>query len=68
MGRGRVIHYSGEPWNSSNAEVKIDLIKDFSKGGEIEIVVHSRAFPVNQVIKRARSKLGEREYSLETLL
>lgn len=64
MGRGRVIHYSGEPLSASDGEVRIDPIKDFSRGGEIEIVVHSRAFPANQVIKRARSKLGEKEYSL----
>jgi len=64
LGRGRVIHYSGEPLDSSGAEVRIDPIKDFSKGGEIEIVEHTRTLPVNEVIKRARSKLGEREYSL----
>ncbi len=64
LGNGAVIHYTGEVASKSNASVKKDTINTFSLGSRVEIVKYGKCFPVEEVINRAESKLGERGYSL----
>lgn len=52
-----VIHYQ-------NGEVKIETIKSFAKGAAIYIIDTPRLYKKDEVLARAYSKLGEREYNL----
>lgn len=52
-----VIHYK-------DGEVKIETIESFAKGAAIHVVDTPRLYKKDEVLARAHSKLGEKEYSL----
>ncbi len=52
-----VIHFQ-------NGEVVLDLTEDFAKGGTIHIVNTPRLYNKDEVIVRAYSKLGNKDYNL----
>ncbi|MFH1811879.1 MAG: lecithin retinol acyltransferase family protein [Pseudomonadota bacterium] len=64
-GDGTVIHYSGEVGRKRNACVRRDSLDTFLDGSDSFVVVHHvDTDPPDTVLRRARSRLGERDYSL----
>lgn len=66
VGDGTVIHYSGELFNIRNAEVCRIPMEEFCKGEEAVVVQYppEKVRTVKEVIKTAKSFLGERKYSI----
>lgn len=65
-GDGKVIHYSGEPGSKQSAAVMQSPLEEFANGGTVEVVLYAESFPPNEVVTRARSRLGEARYHLLT--
>src|ERR1700719_1635538 len=67
VGDGRVVHYSGlsDSWQCGPVE-EVSVAR-FSAGREARIVVHPTAlFSQEEIVRRARSRLGENGYRLLT--
>ncbi len=64
LGRGRIIHYSGEPTAFWDAEICITTWTDFAEGREVQVLDTPRSYSRRDVVRRARSRLGERRYHL----
>jgi hypothetical protein len=66
LGDGRVVHYDGEPGNTTNAEVVISSRAVFAAGGKIWVRRYPRgtALSPDETIRRALSRVGERGYHL----
>lgn len=63
-GNGTVVHFTGEPGNKSDAEIKITIIEEFLNGGVPVIVNYSIARPPDDVIQTALSYVGQKGYNL----
>ena len=63
-GDGTVIHYSGGLSRKTHAIIQSSPLDEFAEHNAIEIVDHCYAFPTDQVVARAQSRLGECRYSL----
>lgn len=63
-----VIHYTGEGESSekTNAQIKKTTKYEFSNDSDIKIVQYSyeESLPSEEVVRRAKSKLGEQHYNL----
>lgn len=75
VGEGKVIHYSGSPNNLKNAIVEQTTIEDFAKmeiAGKsftFDLVIKDESykkFSREEVVKRAKKRIGEKEYNLVT--
>jgi len=67
VGDGRVVHYSGFSafWQCGPIE-EVSLLR-FSAGRAVRIVDHLRSvFSAEEIVRRARSRLGENDYRLLT--
>ena len=67
VGDGRVVHYSGlsDSWQCGPVE-EVSVAR-FSAGREVRIVVHPTSlFSQEEIVRRARSRLGENDYRLLT--
>jgi hypothetical protein len=67
VGGGKVVHYAGfcRRWRAGPVE-EVTLV-GFSAGHTIRIVEHpTHAYSPREIVDRARSRLGEREYRLLT--
>jgi hypothetical protein len=67
VGDGRVVHYSGlsSLWQCGPVE-EVSLLR-FCAGREVQILVHpGTAFSAEEIVRRARSRLGENDYRLLT--
>jgi hypothetical protein len=67
VGGGRVVHYSGFSafWQCGPVE-EVSLSR-FSAGREARIIHHPRSvFSPEEIVRRARSRLGENDYRLLT--
>lgn len=64
IGDGTVVHYSGEPGNKRDAQVRRTSIRAFLKGGRREVVRYKQSFTPDKVVRRALSRLGEAQYNL----
>ncbi len=65
MRDGTVIHASGEPGRMKlDAEVRRSRFEDFARGGRVEVANRGERLPADQIERRARAALGERNYSL----
>src|SRR5277367_1858343 len=62
VGDGRVIHYSGLVNGIRRGQVEEVLLEDFSEGHGVRVRGAPRYFGRNEVVARARSRLGERSY------
>jgi hypothetical protein len=65
IGRGRVVHYSGLSgfWQCGPVE-EVSLMR-FIDGRPMRIVPHADSpFPPEEIVRRARSRLGENDYRL----
>lgn len=63
-GDGEVIHYTGEVGQKASAAVKKTSIAEFEKGNLIGVRSYEVCDPVELVMERAESRLGESAYSL----
>jgi hypothetical protein len=61
-GDGIVIHYSGR--EAGSATIRRDALEVFAQGGTVEVIKYASCFRVNEVIRRAESRIGENGYSL----
>ncbi|MGN5477795.1 lecithin retinol acyltransferase family protein [Cupriavidus basilensis] len=67
VGEGRVVHYSGFSTFLSHGPVQECSISSFTTGHKVSLKLTSQdALSPDQVVARARSRLGEDEYSLLT--
>lgn len=57
FGHYQVIHYQ-------NGKVRVDSLEDFKKGCEIRVIDSVTTYSKENIISRAFSRLGEREYNL----
>ena len=68
VGKGRVVHYSGFSggfWQCGPVE-EVSWSR-FTIGHPVRIVEHSTsAYPPDEIVRRARSRLGENDYRLLT--
>ena len=67
VGHGRVVHYSGlsGAWQCGPVE-EVSLLR-FANGHEVRIVDHhDPAYSPEEIVRRARSRLGENDYRLLT--
>jgi hypothetical protein len=63
-GDGTVIHYAGENGLWENVAIRRTSMAAFSGGAEVHTVRYSSAYPPDEVVCRAESRLGERSYNL----
>lgn len=64
VGHGRVIHYSGEVARKTDASICEVSLERFAAGGEVYVVRSSARFEREEIVRRARSRIGERDYSV----
>jgi hypothetical protein len=75
IGRKRVIHFSGESKTiAPSATIREDSLEDFIYGGPMgdeerkqqfaEIIEYESRLPAQEIVKRARSKIGSADYNL----
>lgn len=64
IGDGKVIHYNGEPYNKSSASIFKVPLEGFTKGSLVEIVNIPTESSVDEIVERAQSCLGEKEYNI----
>lgn len=62
LGHGKVIHYAGRMRHPQGLVEEVAL-EDFGRGGEIVVdSTADTAFDSDEIVRRARSRLGERGY------
>ena len=67
VGDGRVVHYSGLSGSWQCGPVEEVSLARFSAGRELRTVVHpTSVFSQEEIVRRARSRLGENDYRLLT--
>jgi hypothetical protein len=69
VGRGRVVHLSGEVIEAFTEPERVEVIETslnefVSWAPEVEVLVYPDAYPAHVVCRRARTRLGERGYNL----
>jgi len=64
IGDRTVVHFTGEPGNKVNAEVRRTSMLEFLNDGKLEIIKYKKSFPSDAVVLRALSRLEEKGYSL----
>jgi diguanylate cyclase (GGDEF)-like protein len=65
VGGGLVIHVRGE-YGTSNAHrrIRYATLDEFSGGAEIKVRKYDQSFGPDQIVRRAESRLGERDFHL----
>lgn len=63
-GDGTVIHYIGADDTKVDPIVRRTGLRSFSGGEPIQVLPYAWSLPVDEVMRRAESRLGERSYSL----
>ena len=67
VGRGRVVHYSGLSGFWQCGPVEEVSLPQFAFGHAVRIVEHGKSpYSPEEIVRRARSRLGENEYRLLT--
>jgi hypothetical protein len=67
IGNGKVIHYAGLSRRLCRGPVEIVSVEDFAAGFGFEVIAHLRVqYSGLEVVRRALSRLGERNYKLLT--
>ena len=64
LGDGRVIHYTGEVAQKSEARIRASSIDEFAAGGQVRVREYGECDPPEVVAERARQRLHEDDYSL----
>jgi len=66
LGDGTCVHFTGEPIEKADAEIKRTSILSFVQDGEVEIVNYSKCNPVDLVVATALVHVGVQGYNLAT--
>ena len=67
VGDGKVVHYGALLYDIVRKPVEEVTLESFAEGREIFVVEHGEAcLDIDEVIRRARSRLGEKHYRLFT--
>lgn len=61
-----VIHYPGEVFSDTKSPICRVSFEAFAADGDVEVVRYGDCLPAEETIRRAESRLGEREYSVVT--
>ena len=61
-----VVHYTGDPLEWKQACVELARMRSFAAGDHVFRVGSPRRFSRDRVVRRARSRVGERNYNLIT--
>ncbi|MEX3773106.1 lecithin retinol acyltransferase family protein [Pseudomonas sp. MYb118] len=64
LGGGEVIHYSGFSGSFRAGPVEVVGLEQFANGRSIWIVQEAREYSDDEVVSRARSRVGESRYSV----
>lgn len=65
VGDGKVVHYGALKYNLIRKPVEEVSLAEFAEGRSVYVVMHSEAaFDAAEIIRRARSRLGEKRYRL----
>jgi hypothetical protein len=64
IGDQTVIHFTGEISQKADAEIKRTSLKEFLDRGKLTVVEYAKCFEPDEVIRRAFSCIGDREYNL----
>ena len=65
VGDGRVVHYGALKYNLIRKPVEEVTLAEFAEGRPVYVVTHCEsAFDAAEIIRRARSRLGEKRYRL----
>ena len=65
VGDGKVVHYGALKYNLIRMPVEETSLAAFAEGRPLFVVTHSEAaFEVTEIIRRARTRLGEKRYRL----
>lgn len=64
IGKGKVIHFTGEPGRKENASVQETTMDKFLNGGELEIVKYAKCISESETNELARQHLGQTKYNL----
>lgn len=64
IGEGRVIHYSGLADGLDSGPVEETDLKNFSSGKGFTVKTYKNTFPPEEIVRRARSRIGESAYSV----
>lgn len=64
VGEGRVIHYSGLADGLTSGPIEETDLQTFSNGKGITVKTYKNAFPPDEIVRRARSRLGENSYNV----
>jgi len=66
-GNGKVIHYGALMYDIIRKPVEEVSLEDFAGGRPVFVIVHAETcLPAEEVLRRARSRLGEKKYRLLT--
>ena len=68
-GDGYVIHFAapdGSEINAENAVVHRTTFEHFRDGGLVKVIDVENCFPPDEIVRRARSKIGTKGYNLAT--
>ena len=63
-GEGRVIHFSGEPAEKEDAQIRYDSYEKFAQRGKVEPVEYSRCNSPDETIRIAEGFLHKKDYGL----
>ncbi|WP_373273669.1 lecithin retinol acyltransferase family protein [Pseudomonas taiwanensis] len=64
LGNGEVAHYSGFCTSFKAGPVEVTDLEYFANGNDIWIAQEQCRYSNNEIVSRARSRVGERQYSL----
>jgi hypothetical protein len=59
IGQGRVVHFTGAAARIEDASIRYDSLETFAAGGTVEVMEYARSFSEDEVVRRARSRIGE---------
>lgn len=64
IGSNRVVHFTNVRGGKGDATIRIGTLAEFAAGGRVEVVAYPACSPPNEVLQRARVRLGESGYDL----
>lgn len=63
-GDGRVIHYAGLAGGLRRRIVEEISLDEFARGNEVRVCIAASTFTADEILRRARSRLGENRYRI----
>jgi len=64
VGNGAIIHYSGLAAGMESGPIEETNLATFSAGKGFQVKTYKNSLPVSEIIRRAKSRIGENSYSV----